>query len=83
MPSLWLDLFTANTEADVCGVLYLHIVAPLYELFGASQVFYFASQPRYRIFVAASYGKLTTNIDRYDLWLDGRNFLWGTFPQCS
>lgn len=44
MPSLWLDLFTADPQAYRFGGLYLAIAAPLYGIFGAGQALYFASQ---------------------------------------
>ena len=44
MPSLWLDLFTADPGAYEFGVRYLTIAAPFYGLFGAGQALYFASQ---------------------------------------
>ena len=44
MPSLWLDLFTADPEAYDYGVRYLAIAAPFYGVFGAGQALYFASQ---------------------------------------
>ena len=44
MPSLWLDLFTADPEAYEFGVLYLTIAAPFYGLYGGGQTLYFASQ---------------------------------------
>ena len=44
MPSLWLDLFTADPKAYAFGVQYLVIAAPFYGIFGLGQSFYFASQ---------------------------------------
>lgn len=44
MPSLWLNLFTADPDAYGFGVHYLVIAAPFYGLFGAGQALYFASQ---------------------------------------
>jgi putative MATE family efflux protein len=44
IPSLWIDLFTADPKAYEFGVRYLIIAAPFYGLFGAGQALYFASQ---------------------------------------
>jgi Na+-driven multidrug efflux pump len=44
VPSLWLDLFTADPKAYEFGDRYLTIAAPFYGLFGAGQALYFASQ---------------------------------------
>ena len=44
IPSLWLDLFTADPKAYEFVVRYLTIAAPFYGLFGAGQALYFASQ---------------------------------------
>ena len=43
-PELWLDLFTNDPVVLGFGASYLHIVAPLYGVFVAGQVLYFASQ---------------------------------------
>jgi putative MATE family efflux protein len=44
MPSLWLDLFTADLNAYAFGARYLAIAAPFYGFFAAGQTLYFASQ---------------------------------------
>lgn len=44
VPSLWLDLFTADAEAYSFGLMYLAIAAPAYGFFGGGQALYFASQ---------------------------------------
>ena len=54
MPSLWLDLFTADPEAYEFGVRYLTIAAPLYGVFGAGQALYFASQGTGRMILPVS-----------------------------
>lgn len=54
MPSLWLDLFTADAEAYRFGALYLGIVAPLYGFFGAGQALYFANQGTGRMLLPVS-----------------------------
>ena len=54
VPSLWLDLFTADPDAYGFGVLYLAIAAPLYGLFGAGQALYFASQGTGRMVLPVS-----------------------------
>ena len=43
-PTLWLGLFSDDPDVFRVGGLYLHIVAPLYPLFGAGVTLYFASQ---------------------------------------
>jgi Na+-driven multidrug efflux pump len=44
MPSLWLDLFTADAGVLAQGSLYLGTVGPVYGLFGLAMALYFASQ---------------------------------------
>lgn len=44
IPSVWLNLFTADPEAYKFGLRYLVIAAPLYGVFGFGQALYFASQ---------------------------------------
>ena len=41
---MWLDLFTADSDAYAVGMLYLLIAGPFYGFFGAGQSLYFASQ---------------------------------------
>jgi putative MATE family efflux protein len=43
-PQLWIRIFSDDAEVIATGSLYLHIVAPLYPLFGAGVTLYFASQ---------------------------------------
>ena len=43
-PSLWIHIFSDDAEVIATGSTYLHIVAPLYPLFGAGVTLYFASQ---------------------------------------
>ena len=43
-PQLWIQIFSDDAEVIATGSLYLHIVAPLYPLFGAGVTLYFASQ---------------------------------------
>jgi Na+-driven multidrug efflux pump len=43
-PQLWIRIFSDDAEVLATGSLYLHIVAPLYPLFGAGVTLYFASQ---------------------------------------
>ncbi|NKB60128.1 MAG: MATE family efflux transporter [Alphaproteobacteria bacterium] len=54
MPSLWLDLFTANPDAFAFGVHYLVIAAPFYGMFGAGQTLNFASQGTGRMILPVS-----------------------------
>ncbi len=54
MPSLWLDLFTADPDAYGYGARYLVIAAPFYCLFGAGQTLYFASQGTGRMVLPVS-----------------------------
>lgn len=49
MPSLWLDMFTADPRAYEFGLLYLAIAAPFYGAFGGGQALYFASQGTGRV----------------------------------
>ncbi len=43
-PSLWLNLYTADSNAYAIGALYLSIVAPFYPIFAFGKTLYFASQ---------------------------------------
>jgi putative MATE family efflux protein len=43
-PELWIHIFSDDAEVIAVGSTYLHIVAPLYPLFGAGVTLYFASQ---------------------------------------
>ncbi len=43
-PGLWLDMFTKDPAVFSYGASYLQVVAPLYGVFVAGQVLYFASQ---------------------------------------
>ena len=43
-PAAWLGLFTTDPAAIATGSTYLHIVAPIYGVFGLGQALYFASQ---------------------------------------
>jgi len=43
-PELWIHIFSDDAEVITTGSTYLHIVAPLYPLFGAGVTLYFASQ---------------------------------------
>ena len=43
-PALWIHIFSDDAAVIEIGSVYLHIVAPLYPLFGAGMALYFASQ---------------------------------------
>jgi putative MATE family efflux protein len=43
-PQIWIHMFSEDAEVIATGSTYLHIVAPLYPLFGAGVTLYFASQ---------------------------------------
>ncbi len=57
-PSLWLNLFTADSTAYAFGAQYLMIVGPAYALFGAGQCLYFASQGTGNMLLPVSVGVL-------------------------
>lgn len=50
MPSLWMDLFTTNTEIRALGGAYLRIVGVGYGFFGLGLALFFASQGAGRMF---------------------------------
>jgi putative MATE family efflux protein len=43
-PQIWIRIFSDDADVLATGGIYLHIVAPLYPLFGAGVTLYFASQ---------------------------------------
>ncbi len=80
VPSLWLDLFTADSEVYAFGARYLVIAAPFYAIFGLGQAFYFASQGTGRMVLpvtvtisrfalVATLGALITAFDGDITWL--------------
>jgi Na+-driven multidrug efflux pump len=44
VPGLWLSLFDTDTTMIDAGTRYLHVVGPVYGLFGLGMALYFASQ---------------------------------------
>lgn len=57
-PSLWLNLFTADSEAYKYGALYLSIAAPFFCLFGGGQTLFFASQGTGKMILPVTVGVL-------------------------
>ncbi|MGB7303389.1 MAG: MATE family efflux transporter [Burkholderiaceae bacterium] len=56
VPSLWLNLFTADASAYAIGALYLAIAGPLYGVFAGGQSLYFANQGTGRMFLPVLVG---------------------------
>jgi putative MATE family efflux protein len=51
-PRLWMGLFTEDAEIVRIGVSYLHIVGPIYALYGLGMALYFATQGMGRVLLA-------------------------------
>lgn len=51
-PGLWMGLFTEDAEIVRIGVSYLHIVGPVYALYGLGMALYFATQGLGRVLFA-------------------------------
>jgi putative MATE family efflux protein len=51
-PRLWMGLFTEDAEVVAIGVTYLHVVGPIYTLYGLGMAMYFGAQGVGRVVLA-------------------------------